>query len=108
MSESHFIAMLGTGFIADFYTSTLHSQRSMDRVHTVYSRSAENGKAFQDKWNIPNKTTDLNEAVQNDDIDTVIIGLPNHRHRRRFLLQRMLARPFYARNHWVGLPKKRW
>ena len=85
MSESHRIAMLGTGFIADFYTNTLHSQRSTDRVDTVYSRSAESGKAFQDKWNIPNKTTDLNEAVQNDDIDTVIIGLPNHRHEEAIL-----------------------
>ena len=85
MSESHRIAMLGTGFIADFYTSTLHSQRSMDRVDTVYSRSAEKGKAFQDKWNVPNKTTDLNEAVQNDGIDTVIIGLPNHRHKEAIL-----------------------
>ena len=79
MSESHRIAMLGTGFIADFYTNTLHSQRSTDRVDTVYSRSAESGKTFQDKWNIPNKTTDLNEAVQNDDIDTVIIGLAEMR-----------------------------
>lgn len=85
MSESHRIAMLGTGFIADFYTSTLHSQRSMDRVDIVYSRSAEKGKAFQDKWNVPNKTTDLIEAVQNDGIDTVIIGLPNHRHKEAIL-----------------------
>ena len=38
MSEAHNIAMLGTGFIADFYTGTLHSQRTRDRVHTVYSR----------------------------------------------------------------------
>ena len=80
MSETHHIAMLGTGFIADFYTNTLHSQRTMARVHTVYSRSAASGQAFQDKWDVPNKTTDLNEAIQNDTIDTVIIGLPNHRH----------------------------
>ena len=80
MSETHHIAMLGTGFIADFYTNTLHSQRTMDRVHTVYSRSTTSGQAFQDKWDVPNKTTDLNEAIQNDTIDTVIIGLPNHRH----------------------------
>ena len=85
MSEAHRIAMLGTGFIADFYTGTLHSQRTMDRVYTVYSRSAKSGQAFQDKWDIPDKTTDLNEAVQNDDIDTVIIGLPNHRHEEAVL-----------------------
>ena len=85
MSETHHIAMLGTGFIADFYTNTLHSQRTMDRVHTVYSRSPESGQAFQAKWDVPNKTTDLNEAIQNDAIDTVIIGLPNHRHEEAVL-----------------------
>ena len=85
MSKAHHIAMLGTGFIADFYTGTLHSQRTMDRVHTVYSRSPATGQAFQDKWDIPNKTTDLNEAIQNDAIDTVIIGLPNQRHEEAVL-----------------------
>ena len=85
MSEAHHISMLGTGFIADFYTGTLHGQRTMDRVHTVYSRSAASGQAFQDKWDVPNKTTDLNEAIQNDAIDTVIIGLPNQRHEEAVL-----------------------
>ena len=41
MRKSHKIAILGTGFIADFYTATLHSQRTLDRVHTVYSRSID-------------------------------------------------------------------
>ena len=85
MSEAHHIAMLGTGFIADYYTSALHSQRTMDRVHTVYSRSPASGQTFQDKWDIPNKTTELNEAIQNDAIDTVIIGLPNQRHEEAVL-----------------------
>ena len=85
MSEAHHIAMLGTGFIADFYTGTLHSQRTMDWVHTVYSRSPASGQAFQAKWDVPNKTIDLNEAIQNDAIDTVIIGLPNHRHEEAVL-----------------------
>ena len=39
MNKSHKIAILGTGFISDFYTSTIHSQRALDRVQTVYSRS---------------------------------------------------------------------
>ena len=43
MSEAHQIAMLGTGFIADFYTGTIHSHRTMERVHTVSSRSAASG-----------------------------------------------------------------
>ena len=85
MSEAHHIAVLGTGFIADYYIGTLHSQRTMDRVHTVYSRSPASGQTFQDKLDIPNKTTELNEAIQNDAIDTVIIGLPNQRHEEAVL-----------------------
>ena len=85
MSEPHHIAMLGTGFIADFYIGTLHSQRTMDRMHKVYSRSPASGQTFQDKWDIPNKTTELNEAIQNDAIETVIIGLPNQRHEESVL-----------------------
>jgi len=74
------IAMLGTGFISDFYTSTLHGQRSGDRVILSYSRSADRGKKFTAKWNIPHLTDDLEEAVNHPDIDTVIIGLPNNLH----------------------------
>lgn len=74
------IAMLGTGFISDFYTSTLHGQRSGDRVILSYSRSADRGKKFTAKWNIPHLTDDLEEAVNHPDIDTVVIGLPNNLH----------------------------
>ncbi len=74
------IAMLGTGFISDFYTSTLHGQRSGDRVILSYSRSADRGKKFTAKWNIPHLTDDLEEAVNHPDINTVIIGLPNNLH----------------------------
>jgi len=74
------IAMLGTGFISDFYTSTLHSIRSHDQVILVYSRSRERGKKFADKWSIPNISDNLEEAVNHPDVNTVIIGLPNNLH----------------------------
>jgi predicted dehydrogenase len=74
------IAMLGTGFISDFYTSTLHSLRSGDRVVMVYSRTMEKGEQFAKKWNITNFTNDLIEAVSHPDVNTVIIGLPNNLH----------------------------
>ena len=74
------IAMLGTGFISDFYTSTLHSLRSADRVVLAYSRSKGRAEKFADKWEIPNFTDSLEEAVNHNDIDTVIIGLPNNLH----------------------------
>ena len=78
--EEKKIAMLGTGFISDFYTSTLHSLRSNDRVILVYSRSMDRGKKFADKWKIPNVTDNLQEAVSHPDVNTVVIGLPNNLH----------------------------
>jgi len=74
------IAMLGTGFISDFYTSTLHDQRSADRVVLSYSRSIDRAKKFAEKWSITNFTDNIDEAVNHPDIDTVIIGLPNNLH----------------------------
>lgn len=74
------IAMLGTGFISDFYTSTLHSLRSGDRVVLAYSRSLDRAKKFATKWNIPHITDQLQDAVNHPDVNTVIIGLPNNLH----------------------------
>ncbi len=78
--KSHKITMLGTGLIGMFYTMTIHGQRGRDRVHMVYSRSAEKAKKFAEEWGIPRWTTDLAEAIQDSETDTVVIGLPNHRH----------------------------
>ncbi|HXF60836.1 MAG TPA: Gfo/Idh/MocA family oxidoreductase [Caldilineaceae bacterium] len=74
------IAMLGTGLIGRFYTLTLHGQRSRDRVRAVYSRTAERAKAFAAEFDIPFWTTDLAEAIGRAEVDTVVIGLPNHLH----------------------------
>ncbi len=45
--DGHAITMLGTGLIGDFYTNTLHGQRSRDRVRVAYSRSAGRGAGVQ-------------------------------------------------------------
>ncbi len=74
------IAMLGTGFISDFYTSTIHGIRTNDRVVLTYSRSLDRGKKFAKKWDIPHFTDNLEEAVNHPEVDTVVIGLPNHLH----------------------------
>lgn len=82
MSEqkSHKVTMLGTGLIGRFYTMTLHNQRGADRVHAVYSRREERATEFAKEWNIPNATTDLAEAINHPETDTVVIGLPNNLH----------------------------
>ena len=78
--KSHKVTMLGTGLIGMFYTMTLHNQRGADRVHNVYSRREERATTFAEEWNIPHATTDLAEAINHPETDTVVIGLPNNLH----------------------------
>ena len=78
--QGHRITMLGTGLIGEFYLGTLHGQRGRDEVRVVFSRSAERGRAFRERWSIPESTTDLRAAIQHPDTDTVIVGLPNYLH----------------------------
>jgi predicted dehydrogenase len=78
--QQHQVAMLGTGLIGDFYSMSLHAQRSRDRVRIVYSRSEERGRAFRERWSIEESTTDLRTAIEHPDVDVVVIGLPNFMH----------------------------
>ena len=78
--ESHGISMLGTGLIGEFYTATLHGQRGRDRVQVVYSRSDARRTAFQQRWDIPESTTDMAAAIEHPDTDVVIVGVPNFMH----------------------------
>jgi predicted dehydrogenase len=80
------ITMLGSGFIGDFYAMSLHAQRNPDRVVSVYSRSQERGQTFADRWGVPKVITDMRQAIEDPDIDTVVIALPNHLHREAVLM----------------------
>ncbi len=74
------IAMLGAGFIGDFYTYSLHALRSRDRVHVIYSRDETRGRAFAKKHGISGWTTSMKEAINDPETDIVVIGLPNNLH----------------------------
>jgi predicted dehydrogenase len=78
--KSHAISLLGTGLIGDFYTMTLHGQRGRDRVRAVYSRSESRGKAFSERWSIPESSTDMDVVINHPETDVVIVALPNHLH----------------------------
>ena len=84
--EGHKITLLGTGLIGMFYTMTIHGQRSRDRVEMVYSRTEERAKAFAEEWGIPRWTTDMEQAVNDPDTDTVVVGVPNHVHKDAILM----------------------
>ncbi len=79
------ITMLGAGLIGMFYTQTLHGRRGGDRVHVVYSRTAERARAFAREHGIPKWTADLAEAIEDPETDTVVIGLPNDLHKEAAL-----------------------
>ena len=87
------ITMLGTGLIGDFYTMTLHGQRSRDRVQVVYSRSEERGRAFRERWAIPESTTDMKAAIEHPDTDVVVVGLPNFLHEEAIALVAAAGKP---------------
>jgi predicted dehydrogenase len=84
--QGHAVTMLGTGLIGDFYTMTLHGQRSRDHVEVVYSRSDERGKAFAERWGIPQHTMSMQEAVEHPSTDVVVVGLPNFLHEEAITL----------------------
>lgn len=80
MHQSHSVTMLGTGLIGMFYTMSLHSQRSRDRVRAVYSRKLDRAKTFAGEWQIDRAYDDMAAAINDPDTDVVVIGLPNHLH----------------------------
>ena len=72
--------MLGSGFIARFYATSLHSQRRKDRIVSVYSRSLENAKRFADDYGLSHYSDSLEEAINDPEVEIAIISLPNHLH----------------------------
>lgn len=74
------IAILGSGFIARFYAESLNAQRRRDTMNTVYSRSIENAERFARDYGVQHYTNDMNEAINNSNVDVVIIALSNDMH----------------------------
>jgi len=73
------IAVLGSGFVSDFYLQGLRDVPDQ-QVVVNYSRSAERAQAFAGRWGVPHWTTHLEAAVHRPDVDLVLIGLPNDLH----------------------------
>jgi len=73
------IAMLGSGFVADFYMQGLANVNGQEVV-VNYSRSSERARAFAKKWGIPDATTELDAVIARSDIDLYLIALPNEEH----------------------------
>ncbi len=73
------IAMLGSGFVAEFYLQGLANVNGQE-VAINYSRTARRARALARRWGIPESSTDLEKVVARDDIDLFVIALPNEEH----------------------------
>lgn len=74
------IALLGSGFISEFYVASITGQRKPDKIIIAQSRTPENVRRFAEKHQIPHWTTDMRKAIEHPEVEMVCIGLPNHLH----------------------------
>ncbi len=73
------IAMLGSGFVSEFYMQGLANVHG-HAVIANYSRDEERARKFAGKWSIPEPACDLQTLIARSDIDLYIIALPNEAH----------------------------
>lgn len=73
------VAILGAGFVADFYLRALRHVRGHDVV-LIMARSAEKGRALADRHGVPDVVTSVAAAVARDDVDLVLVALPHDLH----------------------------
>src|SRR4030066_400896 len=85
-SAMHKIAMLGAGLIGRFYTMSLLNSRGRDEIKVICAVGLTEAKKFAEEFDIPRWTDDMATAIHDPEIDTVIIGLPNHLHKKAVLL----------------------
>lgn len=73
------IAMLGSGFVANFYMEGLANVHGHE-VAVNFSLDAKTARKFGKKWRIEESTTDLAAVIERNDIDLYVIALPNEAH----------------------------
>lgn len=74
------VAMLGAGFVAEFYMLGLKDVGHHEVV-VAASRTDHTAKALAERWNIPETAEGFDRVIERDDIDLYLIALPNFLHR---------------------------
>jgi predicted dehydrogenase len=83
--KTHNISMLGTGLIGRFYTISLQKLPGCE-VSMVCAASEDEAKPFAEEFGIPRWSTSIEEAINDPETDTVVIGLPNFLHKQAALV----------------------
>jgi len=73
------LGLLGSGFVADFYMDGLRDVPGT-RVVANQSRSAERAGEFGKRHDIPRQYSDAAELCRDEEVEIVVVGLPNHLH----------------------------
>ena len=73
------IAIIGTGYIADYHARGLQSIPEVEIAFSVDTQ-LEAAEKFAARYNIKEVVTDPMSIVQREDLDAVVIGIPNKFH----------------------------
>lgn len=74
------IALLGAGFVGEFYMQGLKDVPGQEVVVAV-SGHEESARSMATRWGVPETSTDMDAVIARDDIDLYLIALPNYLHR---------------------------
>lgn len=73
------VALIGSQFISSIHHESLLRVADAD-VRAVASKTEEHVRAFAEQHGIPHWYTDYHKVLQRDDIDMVVLGVPNYLH----------------------------
>jgi len=79
MSDTLNVCVIGYGGIAVFHCQALRQIEGV-RLHTVVGRRPEPTAAFREEWGFLAGTTDLAEALNDPEIDAVVVVAPSEAH----------------------------
>jgi predicted dehydrogenase len=74
------IAILGAGFVAEFYMQGLKDVGG-HKVVVVTSRNKNTARQFAGRWKIAEASDDFAKTIERNDIDLYLIALPNFLHK---------------------------
>jgi predicted dehydrogenase len=81
----HKLTLLGAGLIGRFYTMSLQKLPGIE-VTMVCAVTEDEAKIFADEFGIKRWSDNIENAINDPETDTVVIGLPNYLHKQAALL----------------------
>ncbi len=73
------VAIVGTGFIGDYHARAIRNVGNAEIV-AACGRTKESSQDFAERYDIPYWTVKAHNLARRDDVDAVIIGIPNKYH----------------------------